>query len=93
MTDPHVDLVGSARLAENMEIFRRRIAEAQAQGVCIICEQPPTFYSEAGKREYRISGTCEPCFDRMFAEPPDEGEDYENRDPIEPHNDPNWMNP
>lgn len=32
-------------------------------GICIRCKQPPRFYSEAGRREYSISGLCEYCFD------------------------------
>jgi hypothetical protein len=34
---------------------------------------PGHIYSEAGVREFRISGCCEACFDDMFA--PDEKED------------------
>ena len=43
-------------------------AEAQQQGICIDCKQPPTFHTEAGRREYQISGICEPCFDKLFPE-------------------------
>jgi hypothetical protein len=43
-------------------------AEAHKQGICVLCRQPPTFYSEAGRREYQISGYCEPCFDKLFDE-------------------------
>lgn len=42
--------------------------EAWEQGICVECKQPPRFHSEAGKREYKISGICEPCFDEMFGE-------------------------
>lgn len=45
-----------------------RVREAHAKGVCIHCKQPPTFSTEAGRREYQISSMCEPCFDAMFAE-------------------------
>ena len=37
--------------------------EAQGAGLCVVCKKPPTFYSEAGRREFGISGMCEPCFD------------------------------
>lgn len=47
-------------------------AEAHEKGICIQCKQPPVFYSEAGRREYRISGMCEPCFDALTKEE-DEG--------------------
>jgi hypothetical protein len=46
------------------------VAEAHAKGICIECKEPalPKCYSEAGRGEYQISGTCEKCFDAMFAE-------------------------
>lgn len=61
---------------ESLARFRQEAAAARARGLCVICGQEPTFYSEAGRREYQISGTCEPCFDRMFEEP---AEDEERR--------------
>jgi hypothetical protein len=42
--------------------------EAKAKRLCVVCKQPPTFTTEAGRREYDISGVCEPCFDAMFPE-------------------------
>lgn len=39
--------------------------EAIKKGVCINCKEPPTFYSEAGRKEYKISNLCEPCFDKI----------------------------
>lgn len=45
------------------------VADAHAKGVCINCGKPPTFYSEDGRGEYRISGLCEPCFDEITAVP------------------------
>lgn len=37
-------------------------------GLCIECGQPALekCYSEAGRREVRISGICEICFDNLF---------------------------
>lgn len=38
-------------------------------GVCISCGQPFTadnVFTEAGRREVRISQTCERCFDALF---------------------------
>jgi hypothetical protein len=46
---------------------RRRIA--LKEGVCVGCNQLPQFYSEAGQREYGISGYCEFCFDLFAVEP------------------------
>lgn len=49
-------------------------AQAQEKGLCIQCKEPalPKCYSDAGIREYHISGMCEKCFDNMFAEEDDE---------------------
>lgn len=44
-------------------------AEARRGGICVLCRQPARFYSEAGRREFEISGLCEYCFDRITAEP------------------------
>lgn len=47
-------------------------------GICISCKravkradgawQPDMFHTEAGKREWSISGLCESCFDSLFEE-------------------------
>ena len=37
-------------------------SEAQTLSVCIECRKTPTLESEAGRREYAISGLCESCF-------------------------------
>ena len=63
----------TVQFSEQMKVFAGRVKLAQARGVCVICEEPATWYSEAGRREYRISGTCESCFDKMFGEPEEEG--------------------
>jgi hypothetical protein len=44
--------------------------EALAKGLCVVCGEPALAkcYSEAGRREYQISGSCESCFDEMFKE-------------------------
>ncbi len=50
--------------------------EAHANGVCVECKQPwhPRTHTEAGRREYAISGMCEDCFDELFEEPEDNTE-------------------
>lgn len=50
------------------EAFGMTRAQAHEQGVCVKCGKPPIFYTEAGRREWRISAVCEPCFDAMFPE-------------------------
>lgn len=42
------------------------------EGICFNCELPalPRCYSNAGKREFFISGLCEKCFDNLFQEEP-----------------------
>ena len=44
--------------------------QAQSIGLCIQCKEPalPKCYSDAGRREYRISGLCELCFDSICGE-------------------------
>jgi len=39
--------------------------EGIEEGICINCRQPAleNCYSEAGKKEFYISGLCEKCFD------------------------------
>lgn len=47
--------------------------EAIARGVCIECKQPNPLsrcHTDAGRREYYISGMDEECFDKMFEEGP-----------------------
>lgn len=53
--------------------YGETIQQAENRGVCIRCKQPasPRCYSEAGRREYHLSGLCELCFDEMIQEPED----------------------
>lgn len=46
-------------------LYGMTITEALDRGLCIRCHDIPRFYSEAGKREYTISGLCEYCFDEL----------------------------
>jgi hypothetical protein len=47
-----------------------KAALARSEGKCFICQEEakPRIHTEAGEREYRISGCCEDCFDDMFGE-------------------------
>lgn len=49
-------------------LFGVSISEAHSRGLCLNCRQPymERCYSEAGVREYAISGFCEICFDNLF---------------------------
>jgi hypothetical protein len=44
--------------------------EAEQAGVCVSCREPalPKCKTDAGRREYRISGLCEVCWDNLFNE-------------------------
>jgi len=59
-------------LAEKMaeEIYGITAKDARTQGLCVQCKEPaiPKCYSDAGRREYKISGLCEPCFDAICGE-------------------------
>lgn len=61
------------KFKDELSVMATGMTKAQAieQGVCSNCKKPPTFYSEMGKKEYFISGTCEPCFDLIMTDPED----------------------
>jgi hypothetical protein len=50
------------------EVFGVSRSEAQQKGLCVQCKEPalPKCYSEAGVKEYSISGLCEKCFDEIM---------------------------
>jgi len=44
--------------------------KAIEQGLCPMCKNPVgSFKDELSAREFRISGMCQKCQDRIFAEP------------------------
>lgn len=51
------------------KVFGATRSENQEKGLCVSCGQEALSrcYSEAGRREYGISGLCELCFDEIFA--------------------------
>jgi hypothetical protein len=52
------------------EVYGQTIQEANDAKTCINCKQPALSkcHTEAGTREFYISGLCEECFDAMFEE-------------------------
>ena len=48
-------------------IFGTTVKETTEKGICINCNEWALnkCYSEAGKREFFISGMCEECFDKI----------------------------
>jgi len=52
------------------ELYGETATAAQERGTCLQCKLPALerCYSEAGRKEYRISGLCEVCFDEITGE-------------------------
>ena len=52
------------------KLYGMTVDNAIAAGKCIACKDDaiPKIYSDAGKREYQISGLCEECFDNICSE-------------------------
>jgi hypothetical protein len=55
-----------------MEKLRDELFGRTDQGCCVKCKHTAlmgkNIHTEAGQREFLISGLCEDCFDAMFAE-------------------------
>jgi len=51
-----------------LSIYGMTKSEALKKNICIQCKKSPTFTTEMGRREYPISGLCEPCFDEICKE-------------------------
>lgn len=49
------------------DLFGMTKQDANTKGICIQCKEEalPKCYSEAGRKEYYISGMCEECFDEL----------------------------
>ena len=53
-----------------MESIYDNPIKSMQKGLCISCKQTAleNCYSDAGRKEYKISGLCEKCFDSLFDE-------------------------
>lgn len=51
-------------------LFGISYSEALEQGICVNCKEEalPKCYSDAGVREYQMSGLCEECYDTISKE-------------------------
>lgn len=49
------------------QLYGETLEDVIPKGICIQCKQDAlkNCYSDAGRREYRISGLCEKCFDEI----------------------------
>lgn len=62
----------------SMSAYGMTKEQAHEQGICIDCKKPvrdasgefnkEMFPTEPAEKEYRISGLCDPCFDKIFEE-------------------------
>jgi hypothetical protein len=61
----------------SFELFGITRTQALQEGICVRCKKPAlkNCQTEAGKKEFKISGLCELCFDEITSE---EGEENEN---------------
>ena len=50
-------------------LYGQTVKETLGTNLCIQCKQPAlaNCYSKVGRKEYRISGLCEKCFDKIFS--------------------------
>ncbi len=59
-------------------VHRERVDANRVAGTCALCGStkmaPEDFKDELSRREARITVTCQPCQDEMFAPPEDEDE-------------------
>lgn len=54
-------------LSEGM--FGLNVADARAQGICVVCRSPAVSFRDAlSEKEYGISGMCQRCQDAVFKE-------------------------
>ena len=51
----------------SVKLYGMNTKEANDKGFCVQCKKEalPRCYSDAGRKEYLISGLCELCFDEI----------------------------
>lgn len=61
----------SIKIKDALEALMPGREKMMQEGICVVCHEPagPKIHTRAGRDEYRISGTCEECYDAMFASP------------------------
>jgi hypothetical protein len=49
------------------KLYGMTTKEANEKGICVQCKEEalPKCYSDLGRKEFRISGLCEICFDEI----------------------------
>lgn len=75
MTEPKITSMPLQKFKDELSMMATGMTKDQAhqQLICINCKLPagPRCHTDAGRREYHISGMCEECFDKLFAEEDD----------------------
>jgi hypothetical protein len=51
--------------ANYIQNLKQEAKTAIAKGICVKCKKAAVTFSEAGAKEYNISGLCENCFDKI----------------------------
>jgi hypothetical protein len=48
--------------------YKHTYSESQTNGCCVVCGKEAKPETEAGKRNFTMSGTCETCWRDIFKE-------------------------
>jgi hypothetical protein len=54
----------------SLELYGITRTQALQEGICVRCKKPAlkNCQTEAGRKEFQISGLCELCFDKLTSE-------------------------